>query len=87
MSDSRFHLKVEFEIYGQKYKWEPSFNYFDRGDGMDERIHDWFVKCYQDAHGKYQAAMYEEQREQEKREAEQRERVELARLRAKYPDA
>ena len=86
MSDSRFHLKIEFDIYGEKYKWEPSLNYFDRGDGMDDRIFSWFVDCYEKAYSKYQDSMHDRRIEQETDDEAQRERTELARLRTKYPD-
>lgn len=84
MSDSRFHLKVEFEIYGKKYTWNPSLNYFDRGDGMDDRIFQFFVNSYNDAWMHYQEENDRAARESENRETERREREELARLKAKY---
>lgn len=87
MSDSRFHLKVDFEIYGQKFNWNPSLNYFDRGDGMDDRIFQWFVDCYNEAHDKYQDAIYEADRINREKATERVERAEFERLKAKYGDA
>lgn len=84
MSDSRFHLKVKFEIYGQEFEWNPSLNYFDRGDGMDDRIFSWFVDCYNQAYDKYQEANDEARRLAEERDRERQERAELDRLKAKY---
>lgn len=86
MSDSRFHLKVQFEIYGQKYEWEPSLNYFNRGDGMDDRIFDFFVKSYEDAYSKFQYANQKAEIEARAAAKEREERELLARLKAKYED-
>ena len=49
MSDSRFHLKVEFEVYGKKFEWNPSLNWQGSPSECDQRITDWFVECYESA--------------------------------------
>lgn len=84
MSDSRFHLKVKFEVYGQTFEWSPSLNWCAEPGACDERISDWFAEAYEKAYGKFQEAniRYEQKRQQE--ELEERERAELARLQAKY---
>lgn len=84
MGDSRFHLKVEFEIFGKEYKWSPSLNYYDRGDGIDDRIFQWFVSCYEDAYRHWEASMEAANAERERIDTERREREELRRLKEKY---
>jgi len=83
MSDSRFHLKIDFEIYGKKFDWNASLNYYDRGDGMDERIFNWFVCAYEEAYASYQEEIYSVE-ERSRKKIEDAERAELARLKDKY---
>lgn len=87
MSDSRFHLKGEFEVYGKKFKLDQSLNWSADPGQCDERISQWFATCYEEAYAKYQAAQYEADAERRKAAEEDAEREQLARLRKKYPDA
>lgn len=85
MSDHRCHLKIEFSIYGMKFEWDTSINYApNEGDGIDDRIVDWFNECYAEARAAWD---HESMLEDERRAAEKLERDErqqLARLKAKY---
>lgn len=87
MSDSRFHLKVTFEVYGKEFKWEPSLNWSAAPGECDERIAGWFADCYNTAYAEFQTAQREADAERRKKADEAAERAQLARLRAKYPDA
>ena len=84
MSDSRCKIKIEFEIYGQKYPWEASLNYSDNGYGMDDRITAFFVRSYKHAYENYQRQNYILDREERQKSEEL---ATLTALRLKYPDA
>lgn len=84
MGDSRFHLKAEFEIYGEKFEWDASLNWCADSGEIDERIRDWFLSCYDSAYEKYQDQIYEADRERREKAEEVSERAELERLKAKY---
>ena len=86
--DSRFHLKVEFGIYGAEYKWDCSLNWSAEYPGtIDRRIIEWFLECHDTAYAKWQAENDKHDAWQRKKETESRELEELKRLRDKYPDA
>ena len=87
MSDSRFSLKLTFTIYGETYPWDASLNYYDNGDGMDDRITEFFVTSYRDAYEKFQAHNYEYDRKARQAKQKADDLATLAALRQKYPDA
>lgn len=87
MSDSRFHLKVTFEVYGQEFKWEASLNWSAGLGECDERIAQWFADSYDTAYTKFQTAHFMAEAERRQQTEEAAEREQLARLRKKYPDA
>ena len=84
MGDLRADIKIQMSLWGHKYKQEFWINYWDDGDGNDERVKKWFRECYQDAYGKYQEEMQEIYAERHKADEEKAERSELERLKAKY---
>lgn len=86
MSDSRFHLKVEFSIYGMDFKWSPSLNWSAYSGEIDERITEWFLECHDKAYAKHEESIRKDYEEQDRRDTEARELAELARLRDKYKD-
>jgi hypothetical protein len=87
MSDSRFHLKVTFEVYGREFKWAPSLNWSAAPGECDERISRWFADSYGTAYAEFQTKQFEADTERRQRAEEAAEREQLARLRKKYPDA
>jgi hypothetical protein len=87
MSDSRFHLKVTFEVYGREFKWEPSLNWSAAPGECDERIARWFADNYAQAYDEFQEHNYRAQADQRKKAEKAAELEQLARLRKKYPDA
>lgn len=84
MSDSRFHLKVKFEVYGKTFEWSPSLNWCAEPGACDGRISDWFASRYNEAYSDFQESIVQSNFEREQQELEKRERAELARLQAKY---
>ena len=84
MSDSRFHLKVEFEIYGEKFPWDASLNWHDDGDGIDQRIFEFFRDAHDKAYAKFQKEIYESAMHEYMKQKEKEEREMLAKLKAKY---
>ena len=87
MSDSRFHLKGEFEVYGKRFKLDQSFNWSADPGQCDERISQWFATCYEEAYSEFQEHNFRADAERRKKAEEAEEREQLARLRKKYPDA
>lgn len=51
--DSRFHLKAEFRIYGQKFEADMSLNWSGEDGRIDRRITEWFEDCYDQAWAKH----------------------------------
>lgn len=84
MSDSRFHLKVVFEVYGKEFEWDSSLNWSAEPGECDERISGWFSSCYENAYAEFQDFCYRADAENRKKAEELAERAELARLSAKY---
>jgi len=84
MSDSRFNLEVKFRIYGKTYEWEPSLNWSDNGDGIDQRIVDWFRKSHDKAYQDFLESRHKYFAAEEKRKTEEVERKEYERLKAKF---
>jgi hypothetical protein len=84
--DSRFHLKIEFKIYGRTFNWEPSLNWTADPCECDRRIVEFFVRCHDEAFADWEEKRHQERAEADAAERERKERAELARLRAKYPD-
>ena len=83
--DSRFYLTVKFSIYGKDYEWKnASLNWFDNGDGIDQRIVDFFRQAHDEAYAEHQQAVYEADKDRREREQVEAEKKELARLTAKY---
>ena len=88
MGDSRFHLKVEFSIYGKDFTWDASLNYSpDYDSDCDRRIAEWFGQCYREAKADYDSAIYESQKAERAEALEAKERAKLAELQAKYGPA
>jgi len=87
MSDSRFHLKVEFEVYGKRFKWAPSLNWSADSGCCDDRISEWFAQCYSEAYAEFQESLYLADAQQRRQAQESAERAQLVLLREKYPDA
>lgn len=87
MSDSRFHLKGKFEVYGKRFEMDQSLNWSAEPGQCDERISQWFATCYEEAYSEFQARNYRAEAKQRKKDEEAAEREQLARLRKKYPDA
>jgi hypothetical protein len=87
MSDSRFHLKAEFSVYGKVFKYDASLNWYAEPGQCDERISKWFADCYEEAYAEFQDTLLALEADRLKASQEQAERQELARLRAKYHDA
>jgi hypothetical protein len=84
MSDSRFHLKVEFSIYGRDFKWNPSLNWYGGDERIDSRIIDWFESCYAEAYAEYREGIQDDLEREERQRIEAEERAQLAKLKAKY---
>lgn len=84
--DSRFHIKVHFEIYGKKYDWDASLNWSGYAGEIDSRIRDFFLNCHDEAYAIWLRRLAESQADKESKEARVRELDELRRLKAKYPE-
>lgn len=87
MGDHRPVITAHFEMHGHVADYDYGWcNWSDNGDGIDQRIVDWFRKQVEIAMDKFHEANYEAEEKQRKIDTEKREREELARLKAKYKD-
>jgi hypothetical protein len=80
MTDFKASIKIEFSFMGKTERYDGWINYWDRGDGLDDRVAEWFREKYEAGMIRYRgnvAAFHKE-------ENERTERRELERLRAKY---
>lgn len=60
--ESRFHLKVNFQIYEKKFKWDCSLDWFSEDETeIDQRITDWFLACYNEAYSDWLAKITKEE--------------------------
>ncbi len=85
MGDHRPKITAHFEMHGHVADYDFGWcNWSDNGDGIDQRIVDWFRTQAEIAMSIYHQQLWEDQAEQRKIETEQHERAELARLSAKY---
>ena len=84
MTDFKADIKITFAFMGKKETYDGYINYSDRGDGLDERIAEWFREKYEAGMLRYQARVREAMREQRERATEKSERAELERLKEKY---
>lgn len=87
MGDHRPKITADFEMHGHKAHFDFGWcNWSDNGDGIDQRIVDWFrdqasiaMEIWRDDCDKYFA-------DKNKEANEKSERAELARLKDKYKD-
>ena len=80
MGDSRFHLKVEFTIYGKTYKHDCSLNWTDTGERIDRRIIEMFEAWHDEAY--FEADT--EREEREAREAKEQRRKRFLELKDEF---
>ncbi len=83
MSDSRFHFKGVFSIYGKDFPLDCSLNWCASPGEIDRRITEFFLESHDQAYSAYVA----ESEKLHLADKEEDERRELARLFEKYPDA
>lgn len=85
MGDHRPTITADFEMQGHKAHFDFGWcNWSDNGDGIDQRIVDWFREQVEIAMGRYHAAMQRAMAAQRAEVIEQAEREQLAILKAKY---
>lgn len=84
MTDFKADIKIKFDFMGKVETYDGYINYSDRGDGLDERIAEWFCAKYEAGIRRYQDRLDEVTRAQREHDLERSERSELERLTAKY---
>jgi hypothetical protein len=85
MGDHRPKITADFEMHGHKAHYDFDWcNWSDNGDGIDQRIVDWFAEQSAIAIGKWRDEVYESQREQREAQERKGELEQLERLKAKY---
>lgn len=80
MGDLRADIKIKMNLWGHNFKQDFWINYWDDGDGNDERVKSWFNQCYQKAMTKY----YDEIDKARRKEEQKAEKDTYLRLKAKY---
>jgi len=85
MGDHRPEIKIQFEMHGHKANFNFGYcNWSDNGDGIDQRIVDWFEEQSRIAIGVWREGIYEAEKEQRDKDKAARELEELKRLKDKY---
>jgi hypothetical protein len=87
MGDHRANVKIEFDIYGEKYKMDAWINWSvgsSEVHEIDSRVIEFFRNSYLDARAKWEDANAEYDEERRLAEQERVERTALARLKEKY---
>lgn len=84
MGDHRAYVSIEFRFHGKTNKQSWDINWFDDGDGIDERIVEWFRECTEAGQRRYQKVVDEVMAERNKAQTEKRERTEYERLKEKF---
>jgi len=80
-------ITAKFEIYGEEFEWDCSLNWSASSGEIDQRINDWFLHCYNEAHWKFREEVREDARKRKSAQLEANERLELQRLKSKYEGA
>lgn len=71
MTDQKALIKIDFEFHGKHYKYDGWINYFDNGDGIDDRVVEFFRESHKDGMSRYNrkvARYYKDQEEKSERE-------------------
>jgi hypothetical protein len=84
MGDLRADIKIKMNLWGHNYKTDMWINYWDDGDGNDQRVKDFFAESYRDAYSKYQTFIYDSQAKERKASEKKAELAQLKRLKEKY---
>ena len=88
MGDHRPIITAHFEMHGHKADFDFGWcNWSDNGDGVDQRIVDWFRQQSHAAIARYSENNEKYLRKKREEEITEKELKELARLKAKYGDA
>lgn len=92
MGDHRASVKIEFDFHGKVHKMDSWINWTPWADsaeceGVDDRVVEFFREATREGMATYHEALYALEAREKRTEMEKREREELARLKAKYPDA
>ena len=88
MGDHRPTITCHFEMHGHEADFDfGRCNWSDNGDGIDQRIVDWFREQSSIAMNKLRAETYDMECEDREKQQEADEIATLARLKAKYERA
>ena len=77
MTDFRAFIKVEMDFMDITKKTELNINYHDNGDGIDQRIVDFFSDAYDEGMLKYYAEIERDSQIENQKKIESEERIEL----------
>jgi len=80
MTDQKASIKIDFDFHGKHYRFDGYINYFDNGDGIDDRVVEFFRESYEDGMSRYHRKTSKYFKEQE----EKLERETLQLLKDKY---
>lgn len=86
MTDFKASIIIKFHFMGKDYKTDMWINYWDNGDGIDDRIVEWFRECYEDGMARHDKQCMKIYTEEHEGEIEKNEKAELKRLKEKYKD-
>lgn len=85
MGNHRPKITADFEMHGHKAHFDFGWcNWSPNGDGVDQRVIDWFREQAEIAMNRWRADVEAYHAERDKEEIEKSERDHLAKLKAKY---
>ena len=84
MGDHRASIKIQFEMHGIKNETDMYVNWWDNGQGIDERIVDFFRESVEESMNKYEEELNKYRIEEKRKNQELYDKQEYARLKKKY---
>lgn len=83
MSDDKASIKIEFQIYGEKFVADMWINY-DGYNDVDDRVLEFFRDSYRQARAKYDARTFEAERAEREERMRVQERATYEMLKKKF---
>lgn len=84
MGDHRASIEITFHLHGVTKKTNMYINWWDNGDGIDDRIVDFFREASQEAMFQYEVDLNAYTIQREEKENEIKDLQEYERLKKKY---
>lgn len=84
MGDHRASIQITFEMHGIKKECDMWINWWDNGNGIDDRIIEFFSDASSEAMLKWNKIIYDSQKIEREKQVEENDFCEFQRLKKKY---